>query len=155
MSTQVAETWVVAKEGCLNEANEVPNCSSTRGELFNIAASNTWKDQQKWPLMAELNLGFSCCDDPNHYDAGDYGYDTLGISSKSNGNVTLDKQVVAAIATKDFYLGNLGLSPRAVNQNIDQQSSSFLKSLKDQNKIPSLSYGYTAGAAYSEPYSSY
>lgn len=153
MSTLVAETWVVATLGCSNDPNEVPNCSSTRGELFNTQASTTWNDQKNWPLMAESNLGFSCCDDA-HYNAGDYGYDTLGISSKSNGNVTLDHQVVAAIATKDFYLGNLGLSPRAVNQNIDQQSSSFLKSLKDQNKIPSLSYGYTAGAAYSKPYAS-
>ena len=146
MSTLVAETWVVSTEGCTDDANEVPNCPGTRGELFNKAGSTTWEDQQIWPLVAETNLGFS----PQNYDVGDYGYDTLGIFSKSIGNLVLDKQVVAVIATKDFYLGNLGLSPRAVNPNINQTSPSFLKSLKSQNKIPSLSYGYTAGAAYSE-----
>ncbi|KAL9111498.1 MAG: hypothetical protein Q9187_007913, partial [Circinaria calcarea] len=144
VSTLVAETWVVARDGCTDDANEVPNCADTRGDLFNRAGSTTWKDQKNWPLVAEQNLGFTCCDDAAHFNAGNYGFDTLGISSKS-GNITLDQQVVAAIATKDFYLGNLGLSPRAVNQNL---GPSFLKSLKDQNKIPSLSYGYTAGAVY-------
>lgn len=144
VSTLVAETWVVARDGCTNDANEVPDCADTRGGLFNRAGSTTWTDQQIWPLEAEKNLGFTCCT-KEHYNAGNYGLDTLGISSKSEGNITLDQQVVAAIATKEFYLGNLGLSPRAVNKNF---GPSFLRSLKDQEKIPSLSFGYTAGAVY-------
>ena len=60
----------------------------------------------------------------------------------------MDQQVVAAIDTKDFYLGNLGLTPRPVNFTWDDPTQSFLSTLKDQKVIPSLSFGYNAGAPY-------
>lgn len=64
-------------------------------------------------------------------------------------NVTLNKQVIAGIATKDFYLGNIGLAARPLDWTDHTESSpSLMSSLKSQNLIPSLSYGYTAGASY-------
>jgi hypothetical protein len=57
--------------------------------------------------------------------------------------------VVAGIATKDFYLGRLGLSPRAFNfTDFTHPQPSLLGSLVAQNLIPSASWGYTAGAYY-------
>jgi hypothetical protein len=45
--------------------------------------------------------------------------------------------------------GTFGLSPRPTNfTNFDNPQPSYLTSLKSKNLIPSLSYGYTAGAPY-------
>lgn len=82
-------------------------------------------------------------------DLGIYGFDIVGIGRPGNGNITLkDPQVVATLATKDFFLGNLGLSARRVSVAGLGQPAGLLTSLKDGNYIPSLSYGYTAGAEY-------
>ena len=63
----------------------------------------------------------------------------------------MEKQVVAGIATQDFYLGSFGLGPKPVNfSNLEFPVTSFMMSLKNLGKIPSISYGYTAGASYSE-----
>ena len=94
--------------------------------------------------MAEVNLGY---DRDSH--SGAYGYDTLGIPAQGAGHVTLDHQVIAAITTQDFYMGNLGLAARPIyfdDQTNPQQG--FLSSLRSNDMIPSLAYGYTAGAAY-------
>ncbi|KAL8736661.1 MAG: hypothetical protein Q9166_000027 [cf. Caloplaca sp. 2 TL-2023] len=54
---------------------------------------------------------------------------------------------VAGVAAEPYYLGLLGLRP-SNSSRFDSSSPSFLSILKDQNLIPSLSFGYTAGAAY-------
>lgn len=81
---------------------------------------------------------------------GTYGYDTLALAGSSGAaNISVDHQVIAAIITDDFFVGNLGLSNQAINMTSSADSSpSFLTSLKNQNLIPTLSYGYTAGASY-------
>lgn len=58
-------------------------------------------------------------------------------------------QVVGGLAAKDFYLGEFGLGPKPTNfTDFDQNQPSFMWSLKNQSMIPSLSWGYTAGAQY-------
>ena len=85
----------------------------------------------------------------SNYDNGHYGLDTLGLGYPGSGAPSLKKQVMATVATKDFYLGNLGLAPRPVNLTTYQDSyPSFLTNLHNQSLIPSLSYGYNAGAQY-------
>jgi hypothetical protein len=80
---------------------------------------------------------------------GDYGYDIMGLGRPGNGNITLtNKQVVAAVATKDFFLGYVGLAERQVGAARMGKPPGLLTSLNDENHIPSRSYGYTAGAAY-------
>lgn len=82
------------------------------------------------------------------FDNGDYGHDTLALGYNGSGGLSLDQQVIAGIATKDFYLGSLGLAPWPVNFSLTDSSPSYLSSLKNQSKIPSLSFGYSAGASY-------
>ena len=56
---------------------------------------------------------------------------------------------MTGLATKDFYIGSLGMSPYPVNfTNFSSPSPSMLTTLRNDNIIPSLSYGYTAGASY-------
>ena len=60
-----------------------------------------------------------------------------------------DPQVVAGLATKDFYVGQLGLSARPVNfTDFNDPQKSLLGSLREQGLIKGTSWGYTAGAAY-------
>ena len=119
------------------------NCTKTRGNTYDDTKSTSWNSKGLFQLGFEVNLGYQ----GNEYN-GTFGYDTLGIQSKG-ANVSVDHQVVAAIENKGFYLGNLGLSPYNINFTSGADSSpSLLTSLKSQNLIPSLSYGYTAGASY-------
>ena len=139
-STQTPETWVVLGQGCTT--NSPSDCSTTRGGLFVPGASKTWQDAKTYSLSAEIALGYS---DRN---AGNYGYDTFGVATPSGG-VVLDHQVIAGIATPDFYLGAIGLAARTPGFN-NQNQTSFLPSLRDMKRIPSLSYSYSAGAHYSK-----
>lgn len=66
----------------------------------------------------------------------------------SNGPI-LEHQIVAGISTNDFWLGYLGLNPRPTNfTNFRDPQQSFMQTLKNKSMIPSLSWSYTAGAAY-------
>lgn len=140
-STTVPETWVIGKGGCTSD--DPSGCANDRGNLYNNSTSSTWEFKGNYALGVELNLPYT-----ENYDNGVYGYETLGTGYQGSGGPTLDHQVIAAIYTKDFYLGSLGLTPRPVNFTWDDPTQSFLSTLKDQSKIPSLSFGYNAGAQY-------
>lgn len=141
-STTVPETWVIdAHLGCPKGDTKCPNL---RGGVYDVNASSTWTDEGLYAFGVEQNLPYT-----TNYDAGDYGYDTLGLGLPGSGDVSLPDQVIATLATKDFYLGNLGLTPRPVNfSSFVDSKPSFLSSLRDQRHIPSLSFGYNAGAQY-------
>ena len=129
--------------GCLH--NEIPACPQSRGGLFNLNASSTWDDQGIYGIGIEENLQ----DYQDEYFAGDFGFDALGLGAGGSSGVRLNHQVLAAIATKDLYLGFLGVDPQLTNfTSFDNPNPSFLSSLKKSNNTPSLSYGYTAGARY-------
>lgn len=146
VSTEVSSTWVVAPGGC-GPAYPV-NCTGARGGAYDSTKSSTWNVNALYSLAAETNLG-------NPYSAssqiGNFGYDTVGIPGQSDvANVSLDHQVIAAIETNTYYLGSLGLSSQNITFSTDSSdtSPSFLGSLRNENLIPSLSFGYTAGASY-------
>jgi hypothetical protein len=112
-----------------------------RGLEFNTSASKTWKANNFYTLELESNLGLS--------GNGEFGFDTVGLSWQGSGGPTLDHQVVAGIATTDFWLGTFGLTPRPTNfSNFNDPQPSFMETLKNKSMIPSLSWAYTAGAPY-------
>ena len=128
--------------GCLS--TDPSTCAQSRGALFNLNASSTWKDQGIFGVGLEVNLP----DYVGNYDNGDYGLDTLGVGLPGSGP-SLDNMVVAALATKDFYLGYLGVTIHPTNfSEFNDPHPTFLSTLKSSGKIPSLSYGYSAGAQY-------
>ena len=147
VSTTIGETWVISDNktqgGC--RQSDSSQCPQSRGGLFNINASTTWHDKGIFALGAETNLP----DYIGPYDNGNYGLESLGIGLPNAGGLTLKNQVVAGLATKDFYLGNLGVTSRpTIFTGFNNPQTSFLSSLKEQNRIPSLSFGYTAGNQY-------
>ena len=119
-----------------------PDCVQSRGGLFDSKNSSSWAEVGQFALITEQNLGYA-----GNQDVGDYGFDTVGLSSQ--GNISLDHMVVGQINTTDYFLGNFGLDPWPVNfTNLNAPNPSFISTLKSKNLIPSLSYGYTAGARY-------
>ena len=62
----------------------------------------------------------------------------------------MNKQVIAGVTTKDIYVGMFGVNPKPSDYN-GEQHDSYMTSLKKQDLIPSLTFGYTAGASYREP----
>jgi len=122
-------------------------CAQTRGALFNVNASSTWQDQGLFGLQQEQNLP----DYQASYDAGDYGLETMGLGLPGSNDTDEPKMVVAALATTDYFFGYLGVTMHPTNfSQFNDPHSSYLSALKQSGKIPSLSYGYTAGAPYRE-----
>lgn len=61
----------------------------------------------------------------------------------------MNRTPVAGIATPNSYLGQFTVNPRPINfTDFNDPQPSYMTLLKEQNYIPSLSFGYTAGAQY-------
>ena len=142
-STEVASTWVIVVDGC--GPNDAANCTQARGGEYDDRKSSSWNPKTIFQLGAEDNLGYS-----GNAINGSYGYDTIGLLGKAGANnISVNHQVIAGLITEVFYVGSLGLSNQAINFTDSGDSSpSLLTSLKNENLIPSVSYGYTAGASY-------
>ncbi|KAK4216425.1 aspartic peptidase domain-containing protein [Rhypophila decipiens] len=122
-----------------------PDCAVSRGNLFNPNKSSTWIDLGEFGINQdgvglEANLGYSL--------PAQWGLEQMGIGLTGP---ALENQTVAAFATADpFYLGIFGLNNQPVNFTVlgNHTAPSFITTLKDQGKIPSVSWSYTAGAKY-------
>lgn len=116
-------------------------CQNGRGLLFSPNLSSTWSQYGFYALGAEQNLGST--------SSALYGNDTVRLGIQGSGGPSLPNQIVAAFSTDDFYLGYFGVNPTSTNFTEAQKGkASYLTTLKDQNLIPSLSFGYTAGNKY-------
>ena len=147
-STMGNEIFIPVTEGCIE--SDPLDCGSLRGVYpFEGEASSGFQPTKSssWEMIALYNLALET--ELNYTGNGMYGYDTVGLQIQNSGGLTLKKQVIAGIATKDFYLGLFGLSPKPSNfSDFDHPQPSYMRTLKDQNMIPSLSYADTAGASY-------
>ena len=145
-ATTGTTVWVVRPEGCT--ANE---CGNNRGFLFHPNESSTWSTEGLsnnglYDLTAfeENLLGYG----GNAY----YGFDNVTLGWQTDGLPELSHQVIAGYATKDFYLGSLGISPQPeLFTTFNDPQPSILATLRNKSFIPSTSWAYTAGAYYQEP----
>lgn len=147
-STAAAETWVSASDtGCPNGIPVPPagslNCFDSRGRLFDSDESATWLSNSNYTLGVEGNLGL---------DSGAvYGYDNIIIGTAGSGGPSADHQIIANNADPRYWMGAIGLNAQATNfTNYVSPQPSMMQTLKTTNQIPSVSYGYTAGAYYRE-----
>lgn len=95
-----------------------------------------------YELYNERNLGMN--------GNGLWGNETIGLGIQGSGGPTLQNQVLAGIITNNFYIGMFGANPKPTNYSGTEanQQDSYVTTLKKQNLIPSISFGYTAGAQY-------
>ncbi|KAE8454657.1 hypothetical protein EG329_000280 [Mollisiaceae sp. DMI_Dod_QoI] len=145
IGTSAHQVVVVDPRGC--DANISSNCLDSRGGTFQHDLSSSWNknlanlSSDVYDLRIETILGYS--------GKGEYGFDTVTLGWQGSGGPSLTNQTVAAIATGDFYLGLLGLTPRPTNfSTYDNPVSSFMENLKSRDMIPSTSWSYTAGNQY-------
>ena len=144
VSTTGYQTWAVIPQGC--PSSGLANCAKLRGGLFNANESTSWAQNNvtsngTFTLGLEENLGYT--------GNGLFGYDTVGLGFQGSNGPSLDQQIVAGIATPEFYMGMFGLDPRPTNfSNYNHPAPSYMSNLKDHNLIPSLSWAYTAGNQY-------
>jgi hypothetical protein len=140
VSTTATNPWVVVPQAC-GTANASNHCVKSRGGVLQKNQSSTWQDKGIYNLQFEQNLGY--------FGSGNFGLDslTLGSPGSIGGNITVAKQIVAGIVSKNFYLATWGIRPADTNlTTLNNRYTSLLSNLKDLGKIPSLSWGYTAGS---------
>lgn len=140
ISFGVYQTWVVLPQGCSTSADP-DQCSESRGWLFDNDTSSTFEYLGIYDLWVGRNLG--------HATNGIFGFDTVGLGGEGEGGPTLKNTTVGAFASTTYYLGFFGINPKPSNfTDFNTQSPSYMTQLKEQRMIPSVSFGYTAGAHY-------
>jgi hypothetical protein len=143
-STAGQATFVVGPLGCqaADGYQVFPNCTQTRGELFDTSKSLSWNSLGNYTLSLETNLGYN--------ETAAYGLESIALGfSDANGGPTLQNQTVSDILTTDYYVGLFGIGHQPTNFTTQSNPQpSFLTTLRTKNLIPSLSWAYTAGAKY-------
>ncbi|KAL8752290.1 MAG: hypothetical protein Q9184_005782 [Pyrenodesmia sp. 2 TL-2023] len=140
------------KRGKLSASSKVLCDENIRnqGGVFDKNDSSTWQGEGLHELSQELNLGYT--------GNGDWGLDSITLGYPGSGAISVENQLLATIATKDFYIATWGIAPRPTNLSRSDSDlatfapegsyQSLLSKLKQEDRIPSLAYGYTAGARY-------
>lgn len=153
-ATSHGEIWVPLPEGCQSSSSttfaNASACGASRGagdfqdvqsSGFQKNASSSWTETGIYALPVQEGL-FE--DDQN----GLYGMDKVGVSNGSD-SVEVAEQSVVGLATKDFWLGRLGVAQRAANFTVEKSIvSSLVDALKKENITPSSSFGLDVGASY-------
>ncbi|KAK4501585.1 hypothetical protein PRZ48_007394 [Zasmidium cellare] len=150
-ATSSTEAWVVLEEGCSLANPNLTDCWDLRGQTFSRNESSSWSTNRlangglfELLMISEAALGL----EGNAY----FGFDTISFNTSSGKSVEMASQLVAGYATNDFWLGFFPLSPIAMNiTDMVESIPSLLASLADQDRIPSRSWAYTAGAYYRDP----
>ncbi|KAK5168378.1 uncharacterized protein LTR77_006948 [Saxophila tyrrhenica] len=144
-----SEVWIPVPEGCTWIPSSVlPNCGATRGALdsgslgFQTNRSTTWSQIGLQYLGTGQNLYGPTT------QAGLFGFDTVSFGPDLAG-YRIPDQLIAGIATQDYWLGSLGLATNPSGfETVVENVSSLVPSVKQANDSPSLSFGYAAGASY-------
>jgi len=148
-STKGGETFVVIPEGC--ESGDGVDCPKLRGaDIFNNAQSTGFQVNQSstWSTIGQYDIDLE--NTLNYTARGIFGYDKIALGTAADSSsLSLDHQVVGGIAQPDYWMGLLPLGiPDSSFSGSGQSIDSFLYQLRNSTKIPSLSFGYTAGAKY-------
>ena len=120
------------------------SCNESRGGLFDVTRSSSWQVLGNYSLDLEVDLV--------EEHSALYGLDTIALGfDKSVGGPALNSQIISVLATDDYYMGVFGLGHQGTNiSNFHEPYPTFLKKMRNESLIPSLSWAYTAGAQYRE-----
>lgn len=83
--------------------------------------------------------------------AATWALDNVGLGASSERSPILEKRYVVGSKSKDFFMGYFGLAAGPIAPGAGKDSiNPFLTEFANLDSIPSISYGYTAGAKYSK-----
>ncbi|KAF1848877.1 acid protease [Cucurbitaria berberidis CBS 394.84] len=153
VSTASQQTWVINRQACVSNITDPKtgqiaqlnafnsDCETSRGFLYNNTDSKTWRRKGYYQLWLEKNLGL--------VGNGLYGFDSVGLGLLGEQGPSVQNTTIGTLVTANFWLGHIGLHPKPTNFSaFENPIPSYLSDLFTQKKIPSLSFGYTAGAQY-------
>lgn len=152
VSSASQQIWVVNSQACIQnitdsagkivELNKYNNdCGTSRGYTFNQTISKTWRQKGFYQLWLEKNLGI--------FGNGLYGFDTVGLGLPGETGPTVANTTIGTLVTTNYWQGHLGLHPKPTNFSaFEPPVPSYMTSLFEQQNIPSMSFGYTAGSQY-------
>lgn len=143
---------MVHPDGCLPE--DPTECAYERGVLpFQDSNSTGFQSNESstWDLIGIYTLS-DHGERMGYTGNGMFGLDNVALGkSNDSGEIELPDQVVAAVADKDYFFGQFGLGSLPSNfSSFNDPIPNYLATLADKKIIPSLSYSYTAGAAWRE-----
>ncbi|KAJ4342862.1 hypothetical protein N0V95_006802 [Ascochyta clinopodiicola] len=152
-STKSGVTYVIAPEGC-SLPTDPTNCANMRGaDIFNSAQNPGFQVAQstQWSAIGQYDVDLE--DALNMTAEGLFGYDHVALGPAAVTSDTyvasIDRQVVAAVADMDYYMGVLPLGTAESSfSSLSEPQKSLIWNLRNASQIPSLSYAYTAGAKY-------
>jgi hypothetical protein len=135
----------------LSDDCRTDECAKQRGvELYSSKQPHGFSSDLTlgWNLKGTYKVEF-----PNWWsDGGTNGslyLGNVGLGVSSSESLVLESQWVEEVPSKELFMGSFGLAVGSVGLGSDD-SSTFLQTFNDNKLIPSLSYGYTAGASYRE-----
>ncbi|KAI5364499.1 Putative aspartic peptidase A1 family, aspartic peptidase domain superfamily [Septoria linicola] len=158
-ATSGSSVWAVHTQGCQFPTDpslvaDPEDCVDLRGGLFSPSNNSFEEISRNDPNNPYFQLLFSDAE-------ASLGYNGTAILGKDDfcfgsnpctDATTLKDQVVATYADEFPYIGQLGISAWANHVRYANDTDvSPLASMKADGKIPSLFYGYTAGARYKDP----
>ncbi|WPH01500.1 Hypothetical protein R9X50_00434600 [Acrodontium crateriforme] len=150
-STAGQETWLPNPDGCNTASPANPGyCGYLRGTLpVNGVNSSGFQDNQSssWILIGPFTVDSQ--EASMGYGANAlYGFDTVTIGNDSN-SLSQNHSVIGSVPDLDFWQGVFGLGAKSINfTNFNEPLAGFMRNLVNNKKIPSVSFGYTAGASY-------
>lgn len=144
-STDSAALWLNWEQEACPDFLPLPpgtgDCVESRGGVYNANESTTWVANSIFSNGVDPNLGFD--------DDQMYGFDNVAIGF--NNDITIQHQTLALNADPHYWLGGFPLNPRPFNfTTANNPQNSTFQQLRENNRIPSVSYGYAAGAYYRE-----
>ncbi|KAL6707301.1 hypothetical protein ACN47E_004289 [Coniothyrium glycines] len=152
VSTASQQIWVVNRQACISNITDSSgqitqynafssDCEASRGYLYNTSTSESWHEKGFFRLWLEQNLGL--------VGNGLYGFDSVGLGMLGEQGPTVANTTIGTLVSANFWLGHIGVHPKPTNFSaFESPIPSYMTSLFDQKSIPSLSFGYTAGARY-------
>jgi hypothetical protein len=152
VSTASQQIWVINAMACITNITDAAGeitalnvldseCERSRGSLYNSSISETWHQKGFYQLWIEKNLGL--------VGNGLYGFDSLGLGIAGEKGPDVQNTTVGTLVTANFWLGHIGVHPKPTNFSaFEDPIPSYMTTLFEQKSIPSLAFGYTAGAQY-------
>ncbi|KAH3909764.1 hypothetical protein HBI56_131850 [Parastagonospora nodorum] len=152
VSTASQQIWVINRQACLQNITDATgsivqynqlngDCESTRGRLFNQTLSTSWTQKGYYRLWLEKWIGLE--------GNGLFGFDYVGLGLPGEKGPSLQSTIIGTLVSSNFWMGHLGMHPKPTNFSVfEDPVPSFMTGLFEQKSIPSLSFGYTAGAPY-------
>lgn len=153
VSTASQQIWVINRMACIANITDPTtgavtaldvfdsDCENSRGFLYNTTTSHLWHQKGFYQLWIEKNLGL--------VGNGLYGFDSVGLGNAGSEGPYVANSTVGTLVTPNFWLGHIGVHPKPTNFSaFEDPVPSYLSDLFAQKNIPSLSFGYTAGAQY-------